>query len=263
MKVSIIIPAYNEEKRIEETLTAYSDYFENLRKKNKLDYEILVVINNTTDRTEEIVKLSCKKNSRVRYLNLVKGGKGYAVIEGFKDCLKRDSHLIGFVDADMATAPQHFHELIENIGGYDAVIASRYVEGSIVKPKQTWQRIFVSRIFNLLIRGLFLMPYSDTQCGAKIFKKSVIIKIVNEVGMSQWAVDVELLYLLKKYDFKVKEHPTVWADKEYSKINFMKAGPKMALSVIRLRLLNSLLEPLLKPLRIIAKFGDELINKNE
>ena len=87
MKISIIIPAYNEEKRIGNTLQVYSAYFESIRKLKSLDYEILVSINNTTDKTLEIVKKFQKKDKRIIYLNLPKGGKGYAIIEGFKDAL--------------------------------------------------------------------------------------------------------------------------------------------------------------------------------
>jgi glycosyltransferase involved in cell wall biosynthesis len=257
------MPAYNEEKRIKATLEGYGAYFNNLKKLNLLDYEILVVINNTKDRTEEIVRDCIRKNKNIRYLNFKQGGKGFAIIEGFKDALKRDNTLIGFVDADMATPPEAFYDLFKNINGLDGLIASRYIPGAKVMPKQTLQRIIASRIFNFLIRILFLMPYADTQCGAKIFKRGSIEFVKDKIGLTQWAFDVELLYLLRKQGFKIKEYPTVWSDKEYSKINFAKAGPKMALSIIRLRLINSIFEPILRSIKIIAEIGDKLINKNE
>lgn len=260
-KLSIIIPAYNEEKRIGQTLEAYGNYFEKQRKGGKIDYTILIVINNTKDRTLEIVKKYQTKNKNINYLNLMPGGKGFAIMEGFKQAIKnKENTLIGFVDADLATTPEAFYDLVKNINNLDGIIASRYIPGAIVRPKQSIQRIFVSRIFNLMIRALFFMPYRDTQCGAKIFKRKAIEFVAPRLGMTQWAFDVELLYLLRKANFIVKEYPTVWADKEYSKINFMKAGPRMALSIIRLRLINSFLEPLLRPLKIIAKIGDKLIN---
>lgn len=251
MKVSIVIPAYNEEKRIGKTLKEYSRHFESLRRKNKLDYEILIVINSSTDRTEEIVKKFKKKNRRINYFNLNKGGKGSAIIEGFKHALKRKNHLIGFVDCDMSTTPQEYSRLIQNIKDYDGIIASRYVQGAKVSPKPTPQRIIASRIYNALIRTLFFFPYRDTQCGAKIFKRKVIEKIINSFILTRWAFDVDLIYNARKQGFKIKEFPTVWADKEYSKLNFARTGPFMALSIMRLRLLNS-------PFNFIVKFYDNL-----
>lgn len=252
MKVSIVIPAYNEEKRIGNTLNKYSTYFEELRKCNIADYEIIVVINNTTDNTETIVKEWKKRNSRIRYLSFLKGGKGYAVIEGFKDALKRDSEIIGFVDADMSTSSEAFYEIIRNIGNADAVIASRYLRGARVEPKPKLRRITASRIYNALIRALFLMPYRDTQCGAKVFKRKVLQAILPELSMSKWAFDVEFIYLTRKKGYFLKEVPSIWSDKEYSKINFAKAGPWMALAIIRLRLINS-------PFKFIISFYDKII----
>jgi len=239
MRISIIMPAHNEEKRIEPALSSYLRYFNSLSKSNNIDFEILVVINNTTDRTEEIVKLFRKKDNHITYLNFKEGGKGFAIIEGFKDALKRKNDIIGFVDADMATPPQAFHYLMQNMKSADGAIASRYVHGSIVNPKPTIPRIIVSRIFNSLIKVLFFMPYADTQCGAKLFKREAISSSLPYLSLSQWAFDVDLLYQLRKHGFKIAELPTLWSDRKYSKINFMRAGPFMALSLIRLRLLNS------------------------
>jgi len=261
MKLAIIIPAYNEEKRIGVTLDEYGKFFKKLKKDKLLKFEIIVVINNTKDRTEEIVKEYSKKHNEIKYLNFKQGGKGFAIMEGFKEALKSDFYLIGFVDADLATKPEAFYDLIINLGDYDSIIASRYIPGARVYPKQSVQRIIASRIFNFLIRILFLMPFADTQCGAKLFKRKVVENVTNKLGLTQWAFDVELLYLTRKAGFKIKEFPTTWSDKEYSKINFTKAGPRMALSIIRLRLINSIFEPILRPLKMIAKFGDGLINK--
>jgi len=239
-KISIIIPAYNEEKRIAETLEEYGKFFTNLKKTKELDSEILIVINNTQDRTEEIVRQYQKKYKIIKYLNFKPGGKGLAIINGFKDALKDKKNIfIGFVDADLATRPEAFYDLVKNLNDFDGIIASRYVNGARVNPKQTWRRIFVSRIFNFLIRTLFLMPYRDTQCGAKVFKRRAVEEIIEKLGITQWAFDVDLLYQARKKNLKIIEYPTIWADKEYSKINFMKAGPRMALAIIRTRLINS------------------------
>src|SRR3989338_6507927 len=239
-KLSIIIPAYNEEKRIGGTLEEYGKFFTRLKKTNKLDSEILIVINNTQDRTEEIVKKYQKKYKIIKSLNLKQGGKGFAIIEGFKKVLKNpEDGLIGFFYADIATSPEAFYNLVKNINGFDGIIASRYISGAKVNPRQTWKRIFVSRIFNFLIRALFLMNYRDTQCGAKVFKHNVLQKVIEKLTVTKYAFDVDLLYHLEKKGFKIKEFPTVWSDRKYSKVNFLKAGPFMALGVIRIRIFNS------------------------
>ena len=253
MKVSIVMPAYNEEKRIGRTLEVYSEYFERLKKEGKLDYEFLVVINNTTDRTEEIVLEHMRKNKRIRYLNLKPGGKGFAVLEGFKDALKRENEVIGYVDVDMATSPEEFWRLLREAENNSVVIADRYIKGARVYPPNTFRRLVVSRVFNILIRGLFFMPYRDTQCGAKVLKRRAVEKVLPRLKFSYWAFDVDLIYNLRKSGFRIKCVPTIWVDKEYSKINFWKAGPWMALGVVRLRLWNS-------PFRNFVKFYDYCLN---
>ncbi len=240
MKISIIIPAYNEEKRIEKTLKEYLEFFKKLKKEKLIDFEILVIINNTEDRTPEIVKNFSKRYKEIKYLNFKEGGKGFAITKGFKEAMKdKKNELIGFVDADMSTRPEVFYDLVNNIKHYDGIIASRYMKGAVVNPKQSIQRIIVSRIFNFLIRILFLMNYKDTQCGAKLFKTHVLEPIIKELVITKWAFDVNLLYCLKRKGFKIKEFPTIWSDMEYSKLNFKISGPLMALSVLRLRIVNS------------------------
>ncbi len=239
MKVGIVIPAYNEERRIEKTLKEYLAYFDKIERVKKIKYKLLVSVNATTDNTLNIVKKYVKKNKNLNYINLVEGGKGNAVIQGFKYFIKEKYDLIGFVDADLATKPEQFNELIKSINGYDGIIADRYIKGSIVNPKPTIARKTASRIFNMAIRSILLLPYRDTQCGAKLFKRAALEKVIPNLSLSQWAFDVDLIYSLRKLNFTVKELPTVWSDMQYSKINFMKSGPMMLLGVIRLRLINS------------------------
>ncbi len=248
-KLSIVIPAYNEEKRIGNTLKAYSNYFESLRKQKKLDYEIVVVINNTTDNTEDVVRKYQKKNKRILCLNLKAKGKGYAVIEGFKDSLKRKNDMIGFVDADMSTKPAQFYELAENIRNNDGIIASRYVKGAIIRPRRTIMRVLTAEGFSFLVRTMFLMPYKDTQCGAKLFNRKLAEYLSKNVGMTRWAFDVELLYKARKAGFTIKEQPTIWTEHEGTKMNVTKTSLQMFLAIARLRLIYSPFVKLQRPLR--------------
>ena len=250
VNLAVIIPAHNEEKRIDNTLNSYFLYFNSLVKTKKLDnFRIIVVVNACTDKTIDIVK-KYQKN-KLDILEFVKGGKGFAVIEGFKHALKRDYTHIGFVDADMATTPMEYYRLFSEIKRYDGVIASRYLSGANLTPRNTLLRIIASRVYNSFIRAILLISYRDTQCGAKIFKKEAVARILNKIGMTSWAFDIEMLYLLNKYGFRIKEEPTTWSNKDYSKINFWRSGPWMGLAVVRLRILNS---PLKRMIRIYDKF---------
>lgn len=263
-KLVIIIPAYNEEKRIAGTLEEYGKFFTNLKKTKKLDSEILVVINNTHDLTEEIVKKYRKKYKIIKYLNFKQGGKGFAIMEGFKEALKdKKNSLIGFVDADMATGPKAFYDLVKNIGDCDGIIASRWIKGSIVKTKQTFLRRILSRGFNLITRAMFFMPYRDTQCGAKVFRRRILEQITPELNITQWAFDVNLLYLCRKKGFKIREFPTIWEDKHESKLEIAKIPFQMFSGVLRLRIINSPFEPLARQLKFVAKLGDWFMNKSK
>ena len=234
VKLSIIIPAYNEEKRIKKTVKYYVKHFK------RYDYELIIIPNGCKDNTEKIIKELSKKYSKVRYKIIKEAvGKGAAIKEGFK-IAKGD--LIGFVDADNSTKPEDFEDLIKNIGKYDCIIASRYIKGAIVKPKQKLIRIIASRVFNFLVRFLFGLKISDTQCGAKLFKKQAIKKIIAKLDLTRWAFDVDLLLKIKKERYKIKEFPTKWEDNFDSKLKINKAVIEMLLSLARLRLINSKLK---------------------
>jgi len=246
MKLNIIIPAYNEEKRILKTLHNYSEFFS---KRMKNDFEILVILNGCKDKTLDIVKEFSKGKKYIKFKEFKTPiGKGGAIIEGFKIA---ESELIGYVDADGATKPKTFHDLVENIDNHDGIIASRWIKGAVIKKKQPLSRRISSRGFNLLVKLLFGLKIRDTQCGAKLFRKNAIKKITPELGITQWAFDIDLLYRMKKNGFEVIEIPTEWEDIEGSRLNLKKTIPEMFLSIIRLRLIYS-------PFKSVVKFYDEV-----
>lgn len=235
-KISIIIPACNEENRIKRTLVSYLNYFTH-------DCEILVVLNGCHDNTLEIVKTVSARYPSLKYRNIAEPiGKGGALIVGFK-LVKGD--IIAYIDADGATSSEELARLIGNIGEYDGILGSRWLRNSIISKKQPLSRKIASRVFNILVRGLFLFPYKDTQCGAKIFKKEVIKSVVNELGTTDFAFDVDLLYLIHKKGYKIKEFSTVWADQDASTLNLKKVVPIMFASIIRLRLKHSIFKNLI------------------
>jgi len=252
--VCIVIPAYNEEKRIGKILEKYGSFFEKKKKEKEIDnFEILVVINNTKDKTEEVVKFFQKKYKEIKYLNFKQGGKGFAIIQGFKNAIQnKENTLIGFVDGDMSTPPEAYYDLIQKIGNYDGIIADRWNKASIITPKQSGLRRIVSRGYNWIIRTLFLFNYRDTQCGAKLFKREILEKNINKLITSNWGFDIAVLYCLKKESkARIKSIPTIWHDEAGSKVNIKKTSLMMFISAVRLRLIHS-------PFSFIVKFYRKL-----
>ncbi|MFH1451629.1 MAG: glycosyltransferase [archaeon] len=236
-KLSIIVPALNEEKRIGVFFENYISYFKNLKKQGILDFEIVLVLNNCEDNTKGVAE-SFNLDEMI-ILELLQEGKGIAITEGFKNALTRDNDFIGFVDADMATPPEAFFALVRGMRGYDGTIANRWDKRSIIKARQSLLRRILSRGFNLIVKSLFLFPYQDTQCGAKIFRRKMIEKVIPKIGSTRWAFDIDLLFYSKKAGAKIKSVPTIWEDKTDSRINLKKVPLTMFLSVIRLRLVHS------------------------
>jgi len=253
-KLFIVIPAHNEEYRIEKTLKDYSSFFENLRKKKIVDYELFIVINATTDNTEGIIKRFKKKNIRINYVVYKEGGKGFAIIQGFRTALNKKNDFIGFVDADDSTKAEDFYKLFANIKNYDGAIASRWLKDSKITVRQRLVRRIFSRGFNFLVRAFFLMPYRDTQCGAKLFKREVIEKVIDTLAITKWAFDVDLLYKVRKKKFCIKEVPVSWEDDPKTKINLKRVPLQMFLGIVRLRILNS-------PFSFLIKAYDRLPEK--
>lgn len=245
MKLSLIIPAYNEERRIGKTIENYTNSF---NKNLKGKYELIVIVNGSTDSTLKIAENFAKNKYVIVKEFKEKIGKGGAIKQGFK-LAKGD--LIGFVDADSSTSPEEFLKLYDNIKDYDGIIASRWMKGSVISKRQPLTRRIFGRVFNLIVKILFGFKYKDTQCGAKLFKKHAVEKIINDIGLTKWAFDIDILYLMKKNKFKIKEFPTVWGDSPDSTLNLKKATKQMALSVIRLRMYYS-------PFRFIAKGIDRV-----
>ncbi|MBI4154697.1 glycosyltransferase [Candidatus Woesearchaeota archaeon] len=228
--ISIIIPAYNEENVIESTVKSYLDFF----KKKKTDFEILIIPNNCSDKTPEIAENLSKKFNEIKTKNIpYKVGKGGAVLEGFK-LAKKD--LLCYVDADNSTKPEMIWKMLNEMKDYDCVMGSRWLKDSKILTKQPLSRRIVSRGFNLLVRLILNLDFTDTQNGGKIFKKETINEIINEIDDSSWAFDVGLLYLIKKNKGKIKEIPIEWTDSGKSSLKMHKAIPQMFMKILKLRL---------------------------
>ena len=249
MKLSIVIPAYNEEARIRPTLEAYASYFE---AQYGDDVEIVVVVNGSKDRTEQLVRAVAEKSPKVRCLVEPRAiGKGGAIRLGFA---ASTGELVGFVDADNATRPEAFDDLVKHIGDAGAIIASRYIPGAKVSPRQPLNRRIASRIFNLLVRLMFRLPISDTQCGAKLLRGDAMRAALPYLGFTRWAFDVDLLFHLRRLGYRIIEVPTTWREPGGSKLKVGRVSVEMFMAICRLRMLYS-------PLRWIVGIYDATLGR--
>ena len=191
--ISLILPAYNEEKRISRSLDALVSYMESSFGAD--EYEILVVDDGSVDNTRQIVSQRNDKNLTV--LSYEKNrGKGGAVKYGVKQAA---GDIIVFTDADLAYPPESIgfaKELIEK-EGYDVVLGSR--QEADIAHKYPWYRTIMSHAFSFVVDTILDLNVPDTQCGFKAFKKDAAKKIFDKITLNGWGFDVELIFLAKKY----------------------------------------------------------------
>jgi glycosyltransferase involved in cell wall biosynthesis len=241
----LLIPAYNEEARIEPVLRDHAQFFQ---KNFSGKFQLVVVLNGCRDNTLGVVQRVAKEFPSIGWLDFPAPiGKGGALIEGLKLAGKAD--LIGYVDADGATPPAAFLELVKKIGAADCVIGSRWLPGAVIHQSQTGNRQFASRVFHGIVQLLFWMNIRDTQCGAKVMKRAVVEKIHPTLRIADMAFDINLLYSMKRAGFKILEVPTEWTDQAGSKVALGRSSLTMFLSVVRVRLIYSPFYKLLRPLR--------------
>jgi glycosyltransferase involved in cell wall biosynthesis len=241
----ILIPAYNEERRIEPVLREYAEFF---GKNYDGKFEIVVVLNGCTDDTFGVVQKVAAGFPAIRVLLFQEPiGKGGALIEGLK--LFANADLIGYVDADGATPPRAFLDLVKKTGEADCVIGSRWLPGAVIHQSQQSHRQFASRVFHFIVQVLFWMNIRDTQCGAKVMKTAAVEKIHDNLTIADMAFDINLLYALKHAGFKILEVPTEWTDKAGSKVALGRSSLTMFLSVVRVWLIYSPFYKWLRPLR--------------
>ncbi len=204
MGVSVIVPAYNEGKRIADTLEDYGKLTDRMKGLQ------VIVVSESSDDTDRIVGDYSKRHPGILLLHSNgRRGKGAAVMIGFEKALQhaKGNDAVGFVDADDSVTSEQFLRLLDSMDGYDCIIGSRYVEGSAIIGRLGSRRIIASRAYNLLVKALFGMRYEDTQCGAKIFRAAALRGIRRRVSVNGLGFDVNMLYELELDGKRIKECP--------------------------------------------------------
>jgi len=242
----LLIPAYNEARRIEPVLRDYARYF---KENYPGRFQLVVVLNGCTDDTIGVVRRVGAEYPSVSALEFPAPiGKGGALIEGLK--LAPLADIIGYVDADGATPPRAFHDLVRRIDEADCVIGSRWLPGAVLHVEQSGRRQFASRAFHLIVQAFFWMNIRDTQCGAKVMRREAVEKVHSSLRIADMAFDINLLYSLHRAGYRILEVPTEWTDKIGSKVTLFGTSLVMFLSAVRIWLIYSpRLYKWLRPLR--------------
>jgi len=220
--LSIVIPAYNESARIEGTLARVMECVKN----QGWDAEVLVVDDGSRDATPEIIQAWMQRYSR---LHLIKNegnrGKGYSVRNGL---LQAAGEIVMFTDADLSAPMEEAERLFAAISdGADVAIGSRWLDKQRQTIHQPLYRRFFGRCFNWVTRIVMGLPFKDTQCGFKAFKRTAAQVIFRLQRIERWGFDPEILFIAQKLGYDIREVPVTWGHDERSRMSYLKDGMKM------------------------------------
>lgn len=225
--LSIILPVFNEEKRILNGLKSVQRFFE----KKPYPYEVLIVNNGSQDKTQEIALRFIKKKKNWLFISLPYPAKGEAVKNGF---LKARGEYVLFTDIDLPISLEQLGKFLGAIRRSDIAIASKFLpESYSLKPISSARRL-ASRTFNLLSKKLLKLPFADTQCGFKLFKRKPALPIFRGLKTKGLCFDVELLLGAQNMGLKIEEIPVKWDNSRGSNIRLGRMSFLMFLDLLKL-----------------------------
>lgn len=239
IKISIVIPSYNESANLKKgVLEEVGNYLKNL----KLSYEIIIVDDGSSDSSVELIKEYIRKNNSFKLIQNSHGGKAMAVMTGM---LAAKGDIVLFTDMDQATPIDQLDKFLPYLNkGFDIVIGSRHGrKGAPIIRK------LAASAFSILRRLILGLPFKDTQCGFKAFNRKSVEKIIPKIK-GEWGVlhirggavnagfDVELLYLAKKYRFKIAEVEVEWNYVDTERVQVIKDAAAAIYDMLRIRINN-------------------------
>jgi glycosyltransferase involved in cell wall biosynthesis len=229
-RYTIVIPAYNETARIERALTSVSDCI----RQRGWDAEVLVVDDGSTDTTAALVGAWARTHPEVRLIrNGRNRGKGFSVRSGM---MRAAGEIVMFTDADLSSPIEEAERLFTAIGeGADVAIGSRWLTGKRIVHKQPLYRRFFGRCFNALTRSVMRLPFADTQCGFKAFRREAAHQVFGLQRIERWGFDPEILFLAIQRGLRVAEVPVTWGHDERSRISYLRDGVQMLMELVYVR----------------------------
>jgi dolichyl-phosphate beta-glucosyltransferase len=228
--LSIVIPAYNEERRLPETIRRVSDYVA----REGFDAEILVVDDGSRDRTQEVATALVGSCPRLRVLGYRQNqGKGFAVRTGFL-AATREAVLIS--DADLSTPIEEINRLWTWFEwGEDVIIGSRRLAGSQLEIPQPAYRRGMGFAFSLIVSTLAVRGFQDTQCGFKLFRRKSAQEVFERLRTRGFAFDVELLLRARRHGLRVREVPVRWLNSPDSRVRPVRDSARMLREILRMK----------------------------
>lgn len=230
--LSLVLPAFNESKKIESTLQNSVRFLE----RSNFDWELIVVDDGSTDGTEDIIRRTSHDYPQlVAVRNEQNRGKGYAVKSGIR---RTRGRYVGFMDADYKTDISCLTESLEKLmRGCDIVIGSRTLKESVIENLPKRSRQIGSRLFNLEVQLMFpaLRRFKDTQCGFKLFQRHAARGIFSRLVVDRFTFDVEILHLASLLNYQVCEVPVRWASDPDTRTKLMESILRNLFDLARIR----------------------------
>jgi len=230
VRLTVVVPAYNEERRIDSTLRRLSEYLNAAPGPN----ELVIVVDGSQDDTLAKVKSAPVGNLRLEILdNIVNRGKGFSVRRGM---LAARGRYVLFCDADLSTPIEEVERLIAALdSGYDVAIASRSLPESDVRVHQPPWRESMVRVFNWFVQRLVLPGIIDSQCGFKCFRHDAAQRIFERQRLEGFAFDVEVLYIARVLGYRIAEIPVIWINHPLSKVSPLRDSTRMLIDLMKVR----------------------------
>lgn len=226
--LSVIVPVYNEEKRVEKGLKEILNFLS----KQKFSWELILVDDGSTDKTEKIVRKNIAQNKNAQLVSSRHQGKGGAIKKGV---LTSKGKWVLFLDIDLATPMEELTKFRSQIKNFDVLIGSRKMTGARILLHQPKFRELSGKVFTFLTNALVTSGISDITCGFKMYKGRLAKQLFKQSVLRDWSFDAEILFLAQKKKARIKEIAVTWKDDPHTKVNIFQDAFKSFSGLLKIR----------------------------